>query len=121
MLRRLTNKVIADRNDGRLRDAAGESSEYLIADPNWVDIESLPFAADQYFCVDVPRHFRDVMIKDAKKNWADFKATDARTWAIRAITKAVSMIVTPRMVDLRDWHDHVARHLNHLYVALMSP
>ena len=113
MLKRLTNKVIADKTDGRLRDTAGESREDLIADPNWVDIESLPFAADQYFCVDVPRHFRDAMIKDAK-NWAESSASDARTWAIRAITKAVSRVVMPRIIDLRDWRDHVARHLNQL-------
>ena len=110
---RAAKKKIAGRQQGAGAPSDVAHDEDLVPDPTWADIESLTVAGQGYFRFDDPRRFREAMIKDAW-GWAENKATDAKDWVIRAISKAVSTIVMPRVVDLRLWRDHAAQHLHRL-------
>ena len=112
---RAAKKAIASKDAGGTPPAVSEEAgEDLVADADWVDYEALPFPPESYCRLKAfGLEFRDSMVND-RAHWADSKAMDAKSWAVRAIASAVAFCVQPRIVDFHNFRVHVASHLQRL-------
>ena len=79
-----------------------QRSPSLLPDPEWCDVEAPP-SAQEYAWFDTPCNFSNGMFAD-KARWA----RESPIHVASAITKAISGIVIPRILDYEVWRDHAA-------------
>ena len=84
------------------RQCSRQRSPSLLPDPEWCDVAAPP-SASEYAWFDTPRNFSNGMFSD-RARWA----RECPLQVASAITKAISGIVVPRILDYEVWRDHAA-------------